>query len=100
MIAINKSSEETCRQHLRGFFKRYPNDRLEAAANRVVGGLLACKVSFVGKPGGWAGGIVYAVASRGCGVPDVLNRELEEAFGTTMGTICKRAALIRQLLDF
>ena len=48
----------------------------------------------------WAGGIVYTVGSRGCDVPDVLNRELEEAFGTTMSTIYKRAAQIRRLLDF
>ena len=48
----------------------------------------------------WAGGIVYAVGSRGCGVPNVFNRELEEAFGTKMSTIYKRAAQIRRLLDF
>jgi hypothetical protein len=100
MIASNPSPEQTCRQHLKDYFKRYPNDRLEAAANRVVGGLLACRVSFVGKPGGWAGGIVYAVDSHGCGVPNVMNRELEEAFGTTMNTIYRRAAQFRRLLDF
>jgi hypothetical protein len=38
--------------------------------------------------------------NHGCGVPNVMNRELEEAFGTTMSTIYKRAAQIRHLLDF
>jgi hypothetical protein len=52
-----------------------------------------------GNAGGWAGGIVYAVGSHGCGVPDVLNRELEEAFGATMQMIYKRAAQLRRLLD-
>ena len=99
MIAMNPSPEQTCRQLLKNFFKKYPNDRLQAAVSRALRGLLAREVSLVGKPGGWAGGIVYAVGSHGVGVPDVLNSELEEVFGTTMSTIYKRAAQIRRLLD-
>jgi hypothetical protein len=48
---------------------------------------------------GKAGGIVYVVGSHGSGVPNVLDRELEEAFGTTVRTIHKRAAQTRPLLD-
>ena len=36
--------------------------------------------------------------SAGAGVPGVLNRDLEEAFGVTMSTIYKRAAKVRELL--
>jgi len=38
---------------------------------------------------GWAAGIVFAVGSGGCGVPDVLNSELEKAFGVSMSTITR-----------
>jgi hypothetical protein len=81
------------------FFRRHPNDLVRSTAYTALERLLACRVPLAGKPGGWAGGIVCAVGSRGCGVPNVFNRELEEAVGTTMSTIHKRAAQIRRLLD-
>lgn len=52
-----------------------------------------------GKPGGWAGGIVHAMTYKGCGVPGVLNAELEELFDASIGTIRKRAARIEGLFD-
>jgi hypothetical protein len=98
MIAINKTSDDACRQLLSAFFAKYPNAHLRVQADRTLKMLLACKVPMRGKPGGWAGGIVYAVSSIGVGVPGILNSELEEAFGVSMGTIYKRAAMIRMLL--
>jgi hypothetical protein len=89
---------QTCQQLLSAFFAKYPNARLEDAAGRALGSLLACKAPLRGKPGGWAGGVVYAVSSIGVGVSGVLNAELEEAFGVSMDTIYRRAARIRDLL--
>jgi hypothetical protein len=56
------------------------------------------KTSFAGAAAGWAAGLVYAVGSRGVGVPDVFNRDLEKAFGVSMSTIYKRAWAVRRLL--
>jgi len=99
MIAMNSSSEQVCRELLEAFFKRYPDRRIQDTTKRALAGLVERRISMAGKPGGWAGGIVYAVGSHGCGVPGVLNRELEEAFGTTMNTIYRRAARVRGVLD-
>jgi len=98
MAATRPPSSQTCRQFLDAFFTRYPNERLRAESAGILL-LLARKMPMTGKAGGWAGGVVYAVGSHGCGVPNVLNRELEKAFGTTMNTIYVRAAQIRRLLD-
>jgi len=53
---------------------------------------------FPGDVGSWAGGIVYAVSSIGCGVPGVMNADLEKAFNAKMPAIRKRAAQIKRLL--
>jgi len=98
MIAINKKESQTFQQLLADFFTNYPNARLKTEADRALKRLIARKVSMPGKPGGWAGGIVYAISSIGVGVPGVLNSELEKAFNVSMGTIYKRAAMIRKLL--
>jgi hypothetical protein len=95
---MNPPTEQTCRRLLSAFFAKYPNAPLEDATGRALGSLVACKAPLPGKPGGWAGGVVYAVSSIGVGVPGVLNAELEEAFGVSMSTIYKRAARIRDLL--
>ena len=99
MIAYHPPFGQVCRQHLEIFFTKYPNSLLQRTACSALDRLLACGTRLAGKPGGWAGGVVYAVGSRRCGVPGVLNRELEEAFGASMGTIYKRAAQVRRLLD-
>jgi len=98
MIAINKNEGQTCWQLLAAFFTKYPDVRLKTEAGRTLKELIARKVSMHGKPGGWAGGIVYAISSIGVGVPGVLNSELEKAFNVSMGTIYKRAAMIKKLL--
>ena len=97
MIAVNKTVDQTCQQLLVAFFTNYPNARMKVGADRILKRFMARKIPMHGKPGGWAGGIVYAVSSIGVGVPGVLNSELEEAFGVSMGTIYKRAAMIRKL---
>jgi hypothetical protein len=58
--------------------------------------LLGCDMALRGTPGGWAGGVVYAVGSRGCGVPGVMNADLEKVFGASIGTIRKRAMQVKQ----
>ena len=98
MIAMNENKEQDYKQLLAAFFKKYPNPRLQVEVNRILKRLLALKIPMPGKPGGWAGGIVYAMSSIGVGVPGVLNSELEKAFNVSMGTIYKRAAMIRKLL--
>lgn len=101
MIARNLTFEEVCRQLMDAFFGRYPNPSLKAEASRALRALIARGIPTPGKPGGWAAGIVYALATRGrraCGVPDVLNGELERAFGVTMSTVYKRAWAVKRLL--
>jgi len=98
MIAINETVDKACQRLLAAFFTKFPNSRLQVEVDHILKRVLALKIPMRGKPGGWAGGIVYAVSSIGVGVPGVLNSELEEAFGVSMGTIYKRAAMIRKLL--
>jgi hypothetical protein len=69
---------------------------------KVLRFLAAGEVAMEGKPSGWAAGIIYALANRGkraCGVPWLLNRELEEFFDVTMSTIRKRAAQVERVLE-
>lgn len=98
MIAVNENKEHTYQQLLAAFFKKHPNPHLQVEVNRILKRLLALKIPMPGKQGGWAGGIVYAMSSIGVGVPGVLNSEVEKAFNVSMGTIYKRAAMIRKLL--
>ena len=95
MIALNVDRRK---QLLIQFFKRFPNHELQAASNSLLRLLARLDLPMKGKPGGWAGGIVYAASSIGVGVSGVFNRELEEAFQVSMGTIYKRAWQIRRLL--
>ena len=80
------------------FFTEFPNDQWRGEAHGTLVRLLSRKAPLPGKPGGWAAGIVYAISSRGVGVPGVLNGELEEVFKVTMITIYKRAAMVKDLL--
>ena len=86
---------------LDAFFEKYPDDAFQKAARELLDKLLASSEQFSGKPGGWAGGLVYAISAwlplRRRHV--ILNAELEEAFRTTMGTIRTRAEQIWQILE-
>ena len=86
---------------LDAFFEKYPDDAFRKAAFELLDKLLASSQQLSGKPGGWAGGLVYAISAwlplRRRHV--ILNAELEEVFGTTMGTIRTRAERIWQILE-
>ena len=98
MIATYCPFEETCAQLFNAFFKKYPNDELRKRSAVALLAVMKRQKSFPGKHEGWAAGIMFAVCSRGCGVPDVMNSEVEEAFGVTMSTISKRAWAVKRLL--
>ena len=100
MIAENEIKNQNCQQLLAAFFTKYPDARLKVEADRTLKGLMARKAPMLGKPGGWVGGIIYALTNqyrRACGIPGVLNKECEEFFNVSMGTIYRRAAMIRRL---
>ena len=96
MARATQSEPQTCREFLEAFFAEYPNARLRADSEHVLKALEGKGLSLYGKPGGWAAGIVRAVGSTVCGVPGVLNSEMEKAFGVSMNTVYRRAAAIRR----
>ncbi len=101
MNTTNQNRDIAIREHLNRFFDAHPDEALQERALRALDLLLAHKQAkdvLVKKPAGWAGGIVYAVGSRGVGVPGILNRELESAFGVRMDEIYRRAAKVKDLL--
>jgi hypothetical protein len=98
MIARNCSFEETCTELFIAFFKNRPHDGLLERSVMAMLAVTKRQKCFPGKHEGWAAGIIFAVGSMGCGVPGVLNSELEKAFGVTMSTIYKRAWAVKRLL--
>ena len=98
MQAQDRQFEGACARLYIEFFEKFPDDQLRDLVSQTLALLLKKQTDFPGEPGGWAGGTVCAVASKGCGVPGILNADLEKAFGTTMGTIRKRAEQVRQVL--
>jgi hypothetical protein len=101
MAITNDDCELACRKHLERFFGVHPDAALQRRALKSLRFLLATEEPLLGKPAGWAAGIIYEVSTRDrhpCGVPGVLNRELEQCFGVFMGTIRKRAAQMGALL--
>lgn len=99
MIAKYETVEQTCQRLLTAFFKKNPNPVLQTEANRLLNKFLVQKISMQGKPGGWAGGIIYAAANRyrrACGVPGLLNKEYSQFFRVSMETIYRRAADFRR----
>ncbi|HCO95130.1 MAG TPA: hypothetical protein DIU00_14455 [Phycisphaerales bacterium] len=100
MIAVNEIRNLTCQQLLAAFFTKYPDARLKIEADRILKRLMAQKVPMLGRPGGWAGGIIYALTNqyrRACGIPGFLNKECEEFFNVSMETIYRRAAMVKKL---
>ena len=86
---------------LDSFFQRYPDDAYRDVARDFLGKLVANSPEVSGRPGGWAGGLVYAISAwtplRRRHV--IRNAEYEELFGTTMGTIRTRAERIWQIVE-
>ena len=103
MNMTDRNLEPECEGLLNRFFDTYRNDALRKRALKALRFLMACDMPLGGRPAGWAGGIVYFVANRdqlvNCGVPGLLNSDLETFFGISMGTIRQRAAGIETLLD-
>ena len=88
---------QACRQHLDRFFRHYPDPLREQQAAKVLMFLAAFGEPLPGKPEGWAGGIIYALANRyrqAFGVPGFLNAEFEQFLGVSMDTVHKRAAQV------
>ena len=102
MDATNRNVEQECRDFLNRFFDSYRNDTLQKQALKALRFIMASDKPLLGKPAGWAAGIVYALANRyrrPCGVPGLLNKEGEEFFGVTMGTIRERAVRVDERLE-
>jgi hypothetical protein len=53
-----------CRAMLDTFSARFPNDRFHYITLRSLERLLAKRDHYMGEPGGWAGGLVYAIAQH------------------------------------
>ena len=101
MNTTDCSFELECKDFLNRFFDSYRDDTLQKQALKALRFLMAGDEPLLGKPAGWAAGIVYALANRyrqPCGVPGLLNKDLEKFFGVTMGTIRERAARVDERL--
>lgn len=101
MNVTNHDGERECRQRLQDFFQGHPDAAMQKRALKTLRLLIACDEPLSGNPHGWAGGIIYHLANRdrqACGVPGLLNSEVEARFGVSMGTIRKRAAQIARKL--
>lgn len=101
MNTSDREMEQACRDLLDSFFASYRHREMQKSAGKALRFLLASGEPLLGKPPGWAAGIAYALTTAGrypCGVPGVLNADVEEFFGVSMGTICKRAARVARYL--
>ena len=102
MKTAERNFEVECKDFLNRFFDSYRDGALRKRSLKALRFLMACDEPLLGKPGGWAAGIVYALANRyrvPCGVPGLLNKEAEEFFGVTMGTIRERAVRVDERLE-
>ncbi len=101
MAVTDHDCERAWRESLERFFEEHPDAATQRRALKALRLLAACEKPLRGKPEGWAAGIIYSLANRdrqACGVPGLLNSEIEALFGVSMGTIRKRAAQIERLL--
>jgi hypothetical protein len=101
MKTTDRNFEPECKDFLNRFFDSYRDDTLQKQALKALRFLVADDEPLLGKPAGWAAGIVYALANRyrqPCGVSGLLNRDLEKFFGVTMGTIRERAVRVDERL--
>jgi hypothetical protein len=98
MDVITPEFVASCRMLLERYFAAFPDGALQNRTQKALQVLLDLGKPLKGKAEAWAGGIVYAVGSRGVGVSGVLNREFEAVFGMRMTTIYKYAAKVQDLL--
>ena len=102
MNTARHSVTDQTSEQLDRFFASYRDARMQKAAMKALRFLAADGEPMRGKPKGWAAGIVYALANRdrrACGVPWMLNAEVEKFFGVTMSTVYKRAAQVERALE-
>jgi len=102
MASAKQDCEKACREHFDRFFASYGDAKMQKAAMKALRFLAAGDEPMGGKPEGWAAGIIYALANRdrrACGVPGMLNAEVEEFFGVTKNTIRRRAAQVERAME-
>ena len=102
MNTTNRDVELEFKDFLNRFFDNYADEPLRKRSLKALRFVMASDKRLLGKPGGWAAGIVYALCNRyrnAYGVPGLLNKDLEEFFEVKMGTIRERAAKVNGLLD-
>lgn len=88
-------------ESLERFFVEHPDAAVQRRALKALRLLAACEQPRRGNAEGWAAGIIYWAANhdrRACGVPGLLNSEVEAIFGVSMDTIRRRAAQVERLL--
>jgi hypothetical protein len=103
MNTKNENSQQVCHELMTAFFKQFPNHALQVKAFHLLECFEDFNMPMSGPPGGWVGGIIYALSNRykrACGIPGLLNKQGEEFFGVSMSTIYKRSWMIRRMLDF
>jgi len=101
MVSTERNFERTCNRCIERFCDRYGDRTMQKRAVKALRFIMVSDQPLRGKPEGWAAGIIYALATRGhqaCGVPGVLNADLEHLFGVTMSTVRRRAAQVGRAL--
>lgn len=101
MGTANHNVEAECRDFLNRFFDNNPNDTLRKRSLKALRFLSSGDAPLSGKPGGWAAGIIHALANRerkACGIPGLLNEDAENFFEVSMGTVRKRAGQVKELI--
>ncbi len=102
MNAANCDAETECRKFITSFFEAYPNDALRDSSLKALRMVAAAGSLVRGTPGAWAGGIIYGLSNRyriRCGIPGILNKDIERFFGATMNSIRTRATQLNRFLD-
>ena len=89
-----------CQKLVAAYFDQFPNAAFQYLVDWGLDDLMKYPINTQNKPGGWAGGLVHAVAQRSkpsnrC----VLNAEMEEIFGVSFGTIGTRAVQVADRID-
>ena len=101
MTDVDETVDQVCRHYLSTFFRKFPNPLLQQEAEIALNTIVDCNMPMRGNTGGWAAGILYAVANQfrwPCGIPPLLNKESEEFFHVSMSTVYKRAAKVKTVL--
>jgi hypothetical protein len=103
MNVITTEFEAEVQLRLDRYFAVQPHKLMQKRANKALRMLRASEKPIAGKPEGWAAGIIYAVGTYDrppVGVPDVLNADFEKLIGVSMGTARRRAAQVRELMEW